>query len=80
MPYYLTIDQLRVAVAAIAKKLDELDVDYAIMGGAAVCIMGNDPQRSTEDVDLVIHVDERNITADRLTSLLTKSKEFTAVR
>jgi hypothetical protein len=45
-----------------------------------VCIMGSDPQRSTEDVDLVIHVDERNITADALTGLLTKSKEFAAVR
>jgi hypothetical protein len=38
MTYYLTIDQLRAAVAAIAKKLDELNVDYAIMGGAAVCM------------------------------------------
>jgi hypothetical protein len=47
-----------------------LNIDYAVMGGAAVCLLANDPTRITEDVDLVIHVDHRGVTADRLTSLL----------
>jgi hypothetical protein len=50
------------------------------MGGAALCIVGNDPQMSTGDVDLVVHVDERNITADQATDLLLKSSNgFTRV-
>jgi hypothetical protein len=50
--------------------LDELQIDYAIMGGGAVCLLAPNPARMTEDVDLVIHVDQRRITADRLTSQL----------
>lgn len=34
-------------------------------GGAAVCLVAGDPARRTEDVDLVIQVDQRQITADR---------------
>ncbi|KAL4982415.1 hypothetical protein BDW68DRAFT_192184 [Aspergillus falconensis] len=41
------------------------------MGGAATCLLSPDLSRRTEDVDLVIHVDHRMITADRLTSFLT---------
>ena len=37
------------------------------------CLLAQDPTRSTEDVDLVIHVDQRMITADRLTSQLLTS-------
>ena len=43
------------------------------MGGAAVCLLTHDPNRRTEDVDLVIHVDQRQITADRLTTQLLTS-------
>lgn len=43
------------------------------MGGAAVCLLTHDPNRRTEDVDLVIHVDQRQITADRLTTRLLTS-------
>lgn len=49
-----------------------MQIDYAIMGGAAVCLIAPDPARMTEDVDLVIHVDQRGITADDLTSLLLR--------
>ncbi|KAI7974088.1 hypothetical protein EIK77_002953 [Talaromyces pinophilus] len=38
-----------------------------MMGGAAVCLTVNNPERMTENVDLVIHVDQLMITADRLT-------------
>lgn len=61
---------LRHVVVAVARRLDELQIDYAIMGGAAVCLLAPNPIRMTEDVDLVIHVDQRRITADRLTSQL----------
>ncbi|PGG95093.1 hypothetical protein AJ79_10267 [Helicocarpus griseus UAMH5409] len=50
-----------------------MQIDYAIMGGAATCLMVSDPARLTEDVDMVIHVDHRMIAAERLTTeLLTK--------
>jgi hypothetical protein len=65
--------QLRSVVAGLAQKLDVLRIDYAIMGGAAVCLLANDPTRMTADVDLVIHVDQRMITADRLTTQLITS-------
>lgn len=63
-------ENLRRVVVAVARRLDELQIDYAIMGGAAVCLLAPNPTRMTEDVDLVIHVDQRMITADRLTSQL----------
>ena len=63
-------ENLRHVVAAIARRLDEMRIDYAIMGGAAVCLLAPNPSRMTEDVDLVIHVDQRMITADRLTTQL----------
>jgi hypothetical protein len=43
------------------------------MGGAAICLMTGDPVRRTKDVDLVIQVDERSITADKLTHHLLAS-------
>lgn len=66
-------NDLKTVVSALAQKLDSLNVDYAIMGGAAVCLLSPDPTRKTQDVDLVIHVDHRMITADRLTTLLLRS-------
>lgn len=59
--------------SALAQKLDRLQIDYAIMGGAAVYLLVRDSTRKTEDVDLVIHVDDRQITADRLTTELLTS-------
>jgi len=68
----LTQLQLESVVSKLAQRLDGLRIDYAIMGGAAVCLLAQDPARRTEDVDLVIDVDQRMITADRLsTQLLT---------
>ncbi|GAM33697.1 hypothetical protein TCE0_013f00793 [Talaromyces pinophilus] len=77
----LADDKLQYVVAAIARRLDEMRIDYAIMGGAAVCLLSPDPTRMTEDVDLVIHVDQRRITADNLTTQLLRSypREFGSV-
>lgn len=69
----LSKTQLESVVSGVAHMLDNLQIDYAIMGGAATCLLAQDPTRSTEDVDLVIHVDQRMITADRLTSQLLKN-------
>jgi hypothetical protein len=69
----LTRQQLATIVLAIAETLDSLKIQYAIMGGAAICMMIGDPTRRTEDVDLVIQVDERSITADKLTHYLLAS-------
>lgn len=66
-------EQLRSIASTLAQRLDTLQIDYAIMGGAAVCLLTHDPNRRTEDVDLVIHVDQRQITADRLTTQLLTS-------
>ena len=57
-------EQLRSIASKLAQRLDTLQVDYAIMGGAAVCLLTHDPNQRTEDVDLVIHVDQRQTTAD----------------
>ncbi|KAJ5593206.1 hypothetical protein N7537_010110 [Penicillium hordei] len=65
--------QLELAIATVAECLDSLQVDYAFMGGAAACVTAPDPSRRTEDVDLVIHVDQRSITADVLTQTLVNS-------
>ncbi|OQD68889.1 hypothetical protein PENPOL_c002G01781 [Penicillium polonicum] len=65
--------QLELAVSTVAQCLDSLQVDYAFMGGAAACLTAPDPSRRTEDVDLVIHVDQRSITADLLTQRLLNS-------
>ncbi|PGH28094.1 hypothetical protein AJ80_00352 [Polytolypa hystricis UAMH7299] len=65
--------QLRTVASGIARALDGLEIDYAIMGGAAVNLLLNDTSRQTEDMDLVIQVDERGITADRLTMELVKT-------
>lgn len=74
-------NQLEYVVAAIARRLDEMQIDYAVMGGAAVCLLAPDPTRMTEDVDLVIHVDQRRITADDLTAQLLRlyPREFSSV-
>ena len=69
----LSKNQLESVVSGVAHMLDSLEIDYAIMGGAAACLLVQDPTRSTGDVDLVIHVDQRMITADRLTSQLLTS-------
>nr|5UVD_A Chain A, Nucleotidyltransferase-like protein [Paracoccidioides brasiliensis Pb18] len=69
----LSSDELKTVVSVLAQKLDSLNIDYAIMGGAATCLLSGDPNRRTEDVDLVIHVDHRKITADNLTTQLLKS-------
>lgn len=66
-------EKLRSTVSTLARRLNTLNIDYAIMGGAAVCLLTHDANRQTEDVDLVIHVDQRQITADRLTSHLLES-------
>jgi hypothetical protein len=51
------------------------------MGGAAVCLLANDPARMAEDVDLVIHVDQHRIISDRLTTQLinTYPSEFAPI-
>ena len=72
MPVLLQI-QLEHVASTVAQRLDSLDIDYAIMGGAAVCLMAPDPQRATEDIDMVIQVDHRSITADLLTGILFNS-------
>ncbi|KAL6234925.1 hypothetical protein BDW75DRAFT_210867 [Aspergillus navahoensis] len=71
----LSHEDLRTVVSALAQKLDSLNINYAVMGGAATCLLSPDPSRRTEDVDvdLVIHVDHRMITADRLTAQLLTS-------
>ncbi|KAF9249456.1 hypothetical protein LCP9604111_4612 [Penicillium roqueforti] len=66
----LLLPQSETVVSRIAQCLDLLQIDYALMGGAAVCFMAPHPSRRTEDVDLVIHVDQRYITADLLTQRL----------
>ena len=43
------------------------------MGGAAICLITGDPNRRTKDIDLVIQVDGRSITADKLTHHLLTS-------
>ncbi|CAG8908915.1 unnamed protein product [Penicillium egyptiacum] len=72
MPLLLQAE-LEEVVSTVAQRLDSLQVDYAVMGGAAVCIMAPSPLRATEDVDLVIHVDHRSITAELLTRKLLTS-------
>ena len=72
MPVLLQI-QLEHVASTVAQRLDSLEIDYAIMGGAAVCLMAPDPQRATEDIDMVIQVDHRSITADLLTGILLNS-------
>ncbi|KAI2696053.1 hypothetical protein CBS147332_9142 [Penicillium roqueforti] len=72
LPILLQI-QLEYVASTVAQRLDSLEIDYAIMGGAGVCLMAPDPQRATEDIDMVIQVDHRSITADLLTDILLKS-------
>ncbi|KAJ8061412.1 hypothetical protein OCU04_009234 [Sclerotinia nivalis] len=69
----LSPEGLREVVSELAQKLDSLKIDYAIMGGAATCLLSQDPSRKTTDVDFVIHVDDRGITADLLTNELLNS-------
>ncbi|KAJ5371917.1 Protein of unknown function DUF1814 [Penicillium concentricum] len=74
--------QLEHVAATVAERLDSLETDYAIMGGAAVCLTAPDPQRATEDIDLVIRVDDRAIAADLLTNKVLASfpSEFGPVK
>ncbi|EEP75660.1 hypothetical protein UREG_00506 [Uncinocarpus reesii 1704] len=69
----LQLNDLKTAVSVIAQRLDSMNIDYAIMGGAAACLLSGDSTRRTDDVDFVIQVDDRGITADRLTAQLLKS-------
>ena len=57
----LSQTQFKSVVSGLTHILDNLQIDSAIMGGVAACLLTNDPARRTEDVDLVIHVDERVI-------------------
>ncbi|KZF20586.1 hypothetical protein L228DRAFT_262520 [Xylona heveae TC161] len=54
----IPLDRLKDLVADVGRKLDSMHIDYAIMGGAAVCLITQDTTRVTEDLDLVIQVDE----------------------
>ncbi|KAJ5177802.1 uncharacterized protein N7500_000501 [Penicillium coprophilum] len=51
------------------------------MGGAAVCLLTRNPTRRTQDIDLVIHVDQRQITANQLSPplLTTFPSDFSPV-
>ncbi|CAG8303500.1 unnamed protein product [Penicillium salamii] len=77
----LSDKELRTVVSVLAQKLDSLGIDYAIMGGAAICLLRPSHARKTEDVDLVLHVDHRMIDAEALTALLitTFPSEFEGV-
>jgi hypothetical protein len=69
----LSREELTTIVSTVAGALDSFEIRYAIMGGAAICLIADDPNRRTKDVDLVIQVDERSITADKLTHRLLTS-------
>ena len=75
----LSNEELRIAVRAVASTLDDLEIEHAFMGGAAVSLLLNAPERTTEDLDLVIHVDSRGITADQLTGHLLQSNQFAPI-
>ncbi|KAL4789553.1 hypothetical protein BDV19DRAFT_383005 [Aspergillus venezuelensis] len=51
----LSQESLEIVVAAHARMLDALNIDYALMGRAATCFLSPDTSRRTEDVDMVIH-------------------------
>ena len=61
----LSRTQLKSVASGLTHILDNLQIGYAIMGGAAACLLTNYPAQSTEDVDLVIHVDQRMIKRGR---------------
>lgn len=69
----LGLAELHQVVAGTAEILDHLRIDYAIMGGAAVYLLDSTLTHHTADVDLVIRVDERNISADALCQILLQS-------
>ncbi|CAG7995552.1 unnamed protein product [Penicillium salamii] len=71
--YPLSEEEMRTVVSALAQKLDSLNIDYAVMGGAASYLLSPAANRTTNDIDLVIHVDQRMITADSLTTVLLES-------
>ena len=75
MDFALSPEELEQVVAGTTAILDNLQVDYAIMGGAAVSLLTQDPGRQTVDVDLVIGVDHRQISAEGLCQTLLKSYE-----
>src|SRR5436305_2021647 len=66
----LSQSQLETVLSGVAQIFNSLQIDYAIMEGAAVCLLAYDPARRTEDVDIVIQVDQRMVTADQLTAQL----------
>jgi hypothetical protein len=50
--FFMASSPLHTAAAEIARRLDELDVDYAIAG--ALCLAAHGLVRATEDVDVLI--------------------------
>ncbi|OQE18008.1 hypothetical protein PENSTE_c019G06069 [Penicillium steckii] len=70
---FLNPREWRTVVSTLAQKLDFRNIDYTLMDGAAVNFLNLNHPRLTEDIDLVIHVDNRQITADCLTTLLLHS-------
>jgi hypothetical protein len=50
----LSREQLTTMVSTIAGVLDSLEIHYAIMGGAAICLITGDPNRRTKDIDLEV--------------------------
>lgn len=73
MPGPLSKEDLQEACAAIAQTMDALKVTYAFMGGAAVTLLDIDEQRSTEDMDLVIHPGNQVTSAEALTDILVST-------
>ena len=60
-----TLEQVTIDIAII---LNELKIDYVIVGGVAVCSWGN--LRTTRDVDVIVDVNEKDI--DRLVESVGK--------
>lgn len=50
--------------ARLKKRPRGFDMEYAVMGGAAVSLVGDDPTRTFEDADIVIHAKDPKITAE----------------
>ena len=66
------------AINTLSRVLEELNVTYAILGGAACLILGS--QRITNDIDLVIGLTDTVQSADELVKTLCKRSEFVALR
>lgn len=64
-------------IDTLSRVLEELNVTYAILGGAACLILGS--QRITNDIDLVIGPTDTVQSADELAKTLCNRSEFVAV-